>query len=478
MNTERPDHDGAGAAAGRAQGDEERAGRRRPRGVLTASVAAAVLLVGGGGAYLAATAAGGSGGSGGGASPEASGTSAPPPLALDALPADGGSYRADGSLPDGPGSAPVYRSTGQVSAGEVARLARALGLADKPVVRGKEWTVGTVKDGSGPVLRVTRQAPGNWSFQRSPAGSDDCAKVRDCPAPPATGDPVGAAAAKKAAAPVLDAVGQGGAALDAGQVMGARRVVNADPVVGGVPTSGWTTGVVVGADGTVTGGSGRLKAPVKGDVYPVLDAGRTVEEMNDGGAGAGVGGCASAVPLEGGVSCEPRSGRREAAATVERAVFGLAAHPVRGRETLVPSWLFAVRTPGAAGTVTVTHPAVDPAYLTSAAPSEEPTAAPTGRDVDVTGYTAESTELTVRFTGGVCADYAAEADEESGKVTVTVTETSDPEKVCILIAEEYERTVRLKEPLGSRSVVGSDGEEIPLAKKGARLPDPDPTGPE
>ena len=65
---------------------------------------------------------------------------------------------------------------------------------------------------------------------------------------------VGEAAAKKAAAPVLKAVGQDDAKLDASQIMGDRRVVNADPEVGGLPTYGWTTGVVVGA----TGGVGSL----------------------------------------------------------------------------------------------------------------------------------------------------------------------------------------------------------------------------
>ncbi len=53
-----------------------------------------------------------------------------------------------------------------------------------------------------------------------------------------------------------------------------------------------------------------------------------------------------------------------------------------------------------------------------------------------------------------------------------MTETSQPGKVCILIAKEYELTVPLDEPLGDRTVIGSDGERIPLAKPGARLPAP------
>ncbi len=41
---------------------------------------------------------------------------------------------------------------------------------------------------------------------------------------------------------------------------------------------------------------------------------------------------------------------------------------------------------------------------------DEPTSAPTTRDVEVTGYTTAGTELTVHFTGGVCASYEAEAE--------------------------------------------------------------------
>ena len=79
--------------------------------------------------------------------------------------------------------------------------------------------------------------------------------------------------------------------------MGAVRVVNADPVVGGLPTYGWTTGIQVGADGEVVGGSGQLKAPVKGDTYPVVRARRTLDQLNGAARrgrhrGSGIGGCA------------------------------------------------------------------------------------------------------------------------------------------------------------------------------------------
>ncbi|RRR74206.1 hypothetical protein EHS43_35845, partial [Streptomyces sp. RP5T] len=105
------------------------------------------------------------------------------------------------------------------------------------------------------------------------------------------------------------------------------------------------------------------------------------------------------------------------------------------------------------------------------APSDRPTSAPKTRDVQVDGYTAEGSELTVSFTGGVCGDYAATASESATEVKVTVTYTPWPDKVCIMIAKEMQKTVPLDEPLGDRTVVDSDGRRIPLQKAGARLPE-------
>ncbi|MFE7813379.1 hypothetical protein ACFU5P_15730 [Streptomyces sp. NPDC057433] len=478
-----------------------------------AAVAAAVLLVGGGGAYLAASASGGP--DGGGTTPGANGGGTPPPLALDAYAYAGGgthgiapgepnpygaAYRADGPLPDGPDAAPVYRTRGQVTEAQVAGLAEALGIDGKPVAEGEAWRIGG-KDGSGPTLRVDRGAPGTWTFSRYTPGPDACTgKGGTCKAPSADDAPaVSEEAAKKAAAPVLKALGQDDAKLDAGRVTGVKRVVNAEPEVGGLPTHGWTTGVVVGAGGEVVGGSGRLSTPVKADTYPVVGAEEALELLNTApGAGgrAEIGGCATPVPLEDG----DRQERQEPCVTVsplpakdtvvvEGAVFGLAAHAVDGQQALVPSWLFEVRPTDAQDGGTVTYPAVEPEYLAPRASSGEsstepakpgdgdrPTSSPTAREVAVEGYTAEGDELTVTFTGGVCADYEAAASESGGRVTVTVTETPWPDKVCILIAKQYQQTVRLDAPLGAREVVDADGEPVPLRKDGARLPAPPSKG--
>ncbi|MDR6973392.1 hypothetical protein J2X68_000061 [Streptomyces sp. 3330] len=482
--------------------DAPPAGPRRRSPVLIASVAAAVLLVGAGGAYLTSHAIGGSGGAAGSGSPSADAT--PGALLLDDHPGgtgtgtgtpEGGTngiapgepnpygvtYTAAGPLPDGPGSAPVYWAKGEVTKDEVARLAKALGAEGTPVVDGEAWKVGAGNDGSGPVLRVNRQAPGMWTFTRFTPGTDNCTAGSDkCAATPpdASAAPPSEAAAKKAAAPVLKALGQGGAQVDASQVMGSQRVVNADPVLGELPTYGWATGISVDAQGAVVAGNGQLETPVKGDTYPLLSAREALDALN-AAPGAdhrmGIGGCASPVPLKDrlespcGSSTTAPQGQT---ATVENAVLGLAPHTSGGRQVLVPSWLFDVRASGVAGGYTVTQPAVEPAYLKSAAaPTPTPSASSGTRDVQVDGYTAEGDDLVVSFTGGVCGDYEPTAAESGAEVKVTVTETPWKDKVCILIAKVYHRTVHLDASLGSRKVVGSDGAAIPLEKAGARLPD-------
>ncbi|MFJ5971807.1 hypothetical protein [Streptomyces sp. NPDC093060] len=469
----------------------ERSGRRRSSMVVV-SVAAAVLLVGGGGAILSVnhgsdgrTGVGGSGGGG-----------TPPPLVLDGW-AQGGTgdiapgepdpygatYVAAAKLADGPGSAPVYAPKGEVGKDDVARLAKALGIDGTPVAEGPSWRVGG-KDGAGPTLQVTKDAPGSWTFSRYAPGTDNCKKVTVCaqdPGAPA-GEPVSVAVAEKAAAPVLKALGQDDAKVDASQIMGAQRVVNADPVVGGLPTYGWTTGLTVDKQGDVVGGHGLLVAPAKGDTYPVLGAEKTLALMNSAqkhGHRMGIGGCASPVPLKNRLE-QPcgtsTTAPRAATVTVEKAVFGLAAHSVAGRQTLVPSWLFAVRGTAARGAFTVTYPAVDPKYLTSpsdSAPSPEPSSpssAPKTHDVKVDGYTADGRELNVSFSGGVCADYRASAKESADRVTVTVTEKVWPDKICVAMARFYVKTVRLDAPLDGRKVVGPDGAQIPKAKAGALRP--------
>ncbi|MER7111254.1 hypothetical protein [Streptomyces sp. NPDC000229] len=472
--------------------------RRRRSPLAVASVAAAVLLAGGGGAYFATVASDGDGRRGG--VPAAGGTQ-PPPLALDGHTESGtpgGSpgggpgiapgepdpngvvYRAGGALPKGPDSAHLYRPEGTVGADDVARLAKALGVDGTPKAAGTAWKVGPDKDGSGATLQVERQAPGVWTFGTAPVG-DNCLKGKECPTggqPQGGGQPVSEAAAKKAAAPVLKALGQQEAELDATQVMGAVRVVNADPVVGGLPTYGWSTGIQVGADGTVSGGSGRLKAPAESHEYPVIGAAEALKLLNAGSGDGqvGIGGCATPAPLEDSgtkpaAPCGPASKPAETV-TISKAVFGLAAHYTAGRPALVPSWLFEVAPKGDARPFTITYPAVSPKHLVPAPPPAtsvpEPSGTPgtpgTGKAPrQVESYSQDGKILTARFWGGVCSKYTVKAEESGTQVKLKVVETPiEPGRVCILIAKELTGTVTLDQPLGDRQVVdAASGEGVP-----------------
>ncbi|MEU7579272.1 hypothetical protein AB0B50_16910 [Streptomyces sp. NPDC041068] len=481
--------------------------RRRSR-LAVASVAATVLLIGGGGAYFATTASGG--GDGGSDGAPAGDGGAPPPLALDGHTggdrqgggSDGGHgiapgepdpngtmYKATGKLPDGPDSASVYHARGEVTAAEVTRLAKALGVSGTPTSRDGAWKVGQDKDGSGPSLEVNKQAPGTWTYARhGMGGTDNCPKGKPCSgtatAPNGDADDaVGEQAAKDAAAPVLKALGQDDAKLDAGQLMGAVRVVNADPKIGGLPTYGWSTGIQVGSDGEVVGGSGQLKAPEKGATYPVIGAQETLDRLNStaGDGRVGIGGCATPVPhvddstkTEGGSGakqkpCGPSSAPpKPQPVAVSGATFGLATHFVDGRQTLVPSWLFDVKPQGARDTFTVTHPAVAPKYLTSPSdpgtPTPEPTEKPDGGTergtAPIESYSSDGKQLTVHFWGGACSEYSASAKEDGDRVTVTVSSTEEKGKVCIKIAKKLSETVALDKPLGDRTVVDTAGETV------------------
>ncbi|WP_327684680.1 hypothetical protein [Streptomyces sp. NBC_00467] len=483
--------------------------RRRRSPLAVASVAAAVLIAGGGSAYFA-TAGFGSGDDGADAKSGASGNDAKPPLLSLDTPRDSGPgiapgepdpgggtvYRAEGTLPDGPDEAAVHRARGAVTADEVTRLAKSLGIPGTPRLVGPAWKIGADKDGSGRMLEVNKQAPGTWTFSAfgtAPSG-DNCLKGKACPSggdadtgrTTPTGKPVSEAAAKKAAAPVLAALGQSDASLDARQLMGAVRVVNADPKVGGLPTYGWTTGVQIGADGQVVGGGGQLKKPAKSASYPVLSADDALKQLNKDARGdgtVGIGGCATPAPVEGeqkpAAPCEPKSAKPATPQqlAIGKAVFGLAAQYVDGQQALVPSWLFAVEPAGGTRTFTIAQPAVAPKYLKPAEPP--PSAKPPQQDIEPTAppkttapqserrvqsYAVDGRTLTVTFWGGVCSDYAATATEKGGEVTVRITESKpNPDRVCIAIAKELTEKVTLDKPLGDRKVLDADtGKAVPL----------------
>ncbi|GGY53209.1 hypothetical protein [Streptomyces omiyaensis] len=485
-------------------GTENGRGRRT---ALVATVAAGVLLAGGGGLYLTAS---GDDGGGRDAAPRAAGAPAPPPLRLGG--GDGGAgtgpdagiapgepdpgggpsgtvYRAEGPLPQGPSSAAVHRPSGLVTSEEVARLAGVLGIEGRPALVGDVWTIRPEKDGRGPRLDVSRQAPGNWTYSwydGGPAG-DTCLKGRACPppgeaTPPAKGSPVSEAAARAAAAPVLKVLGQDDAKVSATQVMnGSVRVVNADPVIGGLPTYGWSTGLHIGPDGRPVAGSGTLKEPVGGETYPVVSAERALARLNEESKGTGpigIGGCATDPPAaEPPASGEP--GKDAPCQTIVDAApprevpvtgaeLGLAATETPDGRALVPAWLFTAD-PADSAPYTVTSTAVAPEFLVPpATPSPAPTpsaAEPSDGAVPVRrieSFTVrpDGRTLALTFWGGVCSTYTAHAAEDPRQVRVRIDEKpQDPGRACILVAQEITVEVTLEAPLGDRPVVDAVSDE-------------------
>ncbi|MET9610843.1 hypothetical protein ABZZ17_38135 [Streptomyces sp. NPDC006512] len=490
------------------QPDTSRATRRRPSWAI-GSIAAAVLLAGGGTAYWASTAHGDGTGGGGrtgdraASAPRDAATPSAPPSAPNGIapgePDPSGSgvtYKADVPLPEAPATAPSFAASGEITSDEVARLAKALGIDGAPRLSGDVWQAGESADGSGPRLTVTRKAPGTWSFSRfqgvpgqgdgtGNGVGDDCVRGKDTCGPatlpqggadaPAArtdsgGKPVSEEAAKAAAAPVLAAAGQGDARVDARLVQGSVRVVSADPVVGGLPTQGWSSKVSVGADSKVVAGSGELKAPVRSGEQPVVGAVEALARLNarntGDGTGPGPSGCATSVPLTPDtptgatdtVPCnpEPRPMKPPRTESVRGAVLGLAPGTVDGGRGLVPAWLFEVAgKSGGAG-----HTVVEPAAAEGGGGTPVP---PQGRTVPGFSYAEADRKLTVNFWGGVCSSYAVEAREEGPSVLVKITDTPNkPGQACIMVAQEMAQTVTLKEPLGDRKVVdATTGKPLP-----------------
>ncbi|WP_405410294.1 hypothetical protein [Streptomyces decoyicus] len=497
--------------------------RRRRTPVVVASMAAAVLLAGGGAAYWASSA---SSGEGSGAGSAAAGD--PPPLALDGY-AGGGSiaagepnpqgakYRAVKKLPGGPASAPVYRPKGEISRESVERLAKALDVSGKVRSEGASWKVGGLtRDARSPVLEVKKSGSGAWTYsQYGTPGGTNCALPASpkggtgqdkgdgaapsgrpgCPSYRGGGDVTteddssgkGAVSPKKAeqaVRPVLKALGQENARLDAGGLSGAVRIVSANPVLGGLPTYGWQSDIQVGSDGQVVGGSGQLANPVKGADYPVLSAGKTLDRLNSGD-GRTPAGCPSTPAGKDGKSgkgdgiapCEPAPTKGQQPTEVTGAVFGLSVQYVDGSQALVPSWLYTVRQPGAGSgpdaASTVAHPAVNPKYLahrdgggTSQSPqkpSQKPSGKPGAMSLESYAVSNGGKKLTVHFWGGVCSVYSVSAEETGTTVkTKVVGKDKKPGQVCVKIAKEFTKTVTLQKPLDGRKVVDvSSGESVP-----------------
>lgn len=492
----------------------------RRRQLTVASVATAVLLAGGGGAYWASDATEPAGD----ATAASQSRTDPPPLVLDTLglsesgdasdrgiaPGEpnpsGVVYKAEGELPEGPGTAAVLRPDGEVTRSEVQAIAKALGVPGEPTGQDGRWRVGGPKDGTGPLLTVDDSRGGaSWSYTRyRPAADDLCGTPpkdggprtlpAPCPGPQAgsgtpgrqgdQGDPVSAGEAKQAVRPVLEPLHLESAELDASSTYGALRVVNAQPQVGDRPVQDWVSSFTVGSTGQVVRGHGHLGDLVKGAEYPVMTAEETLKALNAHHGGAPEApSCDAAPPVKpksggaeiGGypqgddvVRCTPPggAGSGESTATVTDATFGLTAEYSKGKPVLVPAWIYQVEHEGAEGTYEVAFPAVERKYLQTPGTGGDTPVSPGGESRAPVSYTADGRELTVTFWGGVCHDYRATAKDKGEKVAVKVVPTNaEPKQPCIMVAKKQQVTVQLDKPLDGREVVDArTGEELPKKK--------------
>ncbi|WP_010471130.1 hypothetical protein [Streptomyces somaliensis] len=444
-------------------------GRRRPP--LAVALVTAAVLAAGGGTYLAVAQGGGADtpragapadGRGGGPalSPSPGGTS--PGIAPgEPDPSGGERYRVGGALPKAPETAHAYRAQGKTTAADAARLAKALGFAGAPVKGPVGWRVGPEKDGWGPSLDVYES--GDWRYEAQGPATDDCPKGKRCRTDPTAGGPVSDEAARRAAAPLVKALGLTDAALSS-EARGSTRLVTADPRVGGLPTRSWETRFTVDAGGGVVLAEGRLAGLARGGAYPVISAEQAVRELNatvrahwPKGATAD---CATSVPLEGaGVRtadrpgadpsgpCEPRTDLpkppREAVTTIRTAVLGLSSAVGRTGEALVPTWLFEGERNGRP--YRFDYPAVP---LERLFPEAEPS------DLRVMPHTERDRRLEVTFSGGACSAYLVKVEETAEQVRLRRFEIPDGAKqVCAAIALPVNAVVELDGPVGDRAVV-------------------------
>ncbi len=225
---------------------------------------------------------------------------------------------------------------------------------------------------NGPIRQGTTGAPGAGTTAGSglnPRAAVPAALRLSCPMKPGQlepYDPVPGAsgsaaapsgpAAESAATPVLQAAGVAGSPLRI-TTIGSYTFVSADPVIGGLPTSGFTTTVGVGPGGRITPANGWLSRPVPGSAYPLVSARQAFSRLKmsthpvPGGHPPEV-----MCPLNPDVLCTPG---RIRLVQVTGAAYGLALSYNRGTPMLVPAWLFSI-----AGTsLRIPEVAINPRYL-------------------------------------------------------------------------------------------------------------------
>lgn len=273
----------------------------------------------------------------------------------------GSGYVLQASLPAEPTSAPVYRPSKPDQAA-VQRLATALGVTDPVVAANGGYT-------AGPRLRV--DANGMWSYGPScPDAASDCSvgyavdqssvaigasgsasgydpgtvDASAAPGPPTKPTAVPPdeppvapspypvtddATARRAAAPVLDALD-----LPSGTTTVSYGYVSADPVIDGLRVAGATTGISVAVEGTISYAFGYLLPTTRGATYPLITAKEAFDQLPP-----------RAVPA---IACAVRPGTPVPCPTfpppvVTKVELGLSLAADDKGPLLVPAWLFTIK---------------------------------------------------------------------------------------------------------------------------------------
>jgi hypothetical protein len=301
----------------------------------------------------------------------------------DARSSSSGAYRLTGDLPDDAPDSPVYALDGPY---DTSRLARALdpkGLSHdkaawwwaepqpcaaplgKPEVApapdpAMPPDAPVASDGSPASAPSSKEAPcaigGSGSSGSSGSGSSTTVTSGVAVAPPPgkpdpepTEPAMSEAQARAAAAPVFDAVDL--PIADAQVTVspwGASVWIN--PVVHGLPTSGYTTRVEVGRDREISYASGFLGEPTRGDTYPLLSADKAFDRLESSAVTDMM--CRVDDTGKGCLPPEPQD--------VTGAVLGLSLQQTsKGEQLLVPAWLFTVKN----WNEPMPQVAVEPAYL-------------------------------------------------------------------------------------------------------------------
>lgn len=278
--------------------------------------------------------------------------------------------------------------------------------------------------------------------------------------------------ARATAAAVLAAVGLDAAA--ARVEPGAPTTwVSIDPVVDGLPTSGWATSLTVDADG-IAYADGHLGSPERSDPYPLITAAAAYDQLASQPQPA-IGACpqpdpALGAPIDPAVTM-PACGDAEPL-VITSVRLGLTPYPEGDDLVLAPTWLFGTSDGWGPQVLAiapewVAEPTAPPVPEPAPVPPPEPapTAEPPG-PAPVDPPTAEQPAIQVKpldgdgrvlvayFGGsGSCPKDVRVAEESADRVVLELVDTVPPDTACTADFRMYEREVTLAEPLGDRQVI-------------------------